>query len=394
MARISGAIAAIVLAVLLGVTIQGATRPQSLVMPTGGVTDRGPQDTVPVSEKAHQVLVERTRLQMWRGVTGPAPGESRDVTIAGQPLDGMERSATPAPELVRSWLAQRDANWDLLRQRAYLAGRVNLPEPLAAVLQQPQGRDWRRLHNEQVFFGGGIVIFGAAFLLALYLAIRGRIRTKAGLSGETVDRFNLLERWNHWITAVSFVLLALTGLLLLYGQYFLKPMLGAPAYRDWATFSVYLHVISAIPFVLGVLLMIVLWLRENGITRVDWRWLARAGGLFGGGEPSAYRFNAGQKAIFWAVVLSMLVLLGTGLSLIFPFAWLGYTGMQWVQLVHASIALIMIGIMLGHIYLGTVGMEGAFDAMWSGRVDRTWAREHHDRWYEQEVAGGGAGPRR
>lgn len=388
MARISGVIAAIVLAVLLGMTIQGARQPDDLVVPTGGVTNRGPQDSVPAGAQAQDALAARTRLQMWRGESGPAPGERADIAIAGRPLDGTT-DAQPR-ELVQTWLGQRDENWGLLRQRAFLAGTVNLPDPTAAVLQQPQGRDWRRLHNEEIYFGGGIVIFGAAFLLALYLALRGRIRTKAEMSGQTVQRFNTVERWNHWVTAISFILLALTGLLLLYGQSFLKPVLGAPAYRDWATVGVYTHVIAAIPFVLGVILMVILWLRDNWVTPVDLRWLARAGGLFGGGEPHAHKFNAGQKAIFWAVLLSMIVLLGTGLSLIFPFSWLGYDGMQWAQLVHAAVALIMVAIMLGHIYLGTVGMQGAFDAMWGGKVDRTWAREHHDLWYERIEGGSGA----
>jgi len=71
-------------------------------------------------------------------------------------------------------------------------------------------------------------------------------------------------------------------------------------------------------------------------------------------------------------------------AMMFPFLWTGYTGMQVVQSLHAAIALLMVGLIIGHIYIGTVGMEGAFSAMWSGWVDRNWAKEHHSLWYSGE----------
>lgn len=382
MARIFGVLAAILFLALFGLSYAAFMRPDHIVVPTGGVMDGGPQDTVPVGPKADEILAARTRLQMWRGISGPAPGIPTKPTISGEQVASSPPS-TPPRDIVQSWLARKDDDWSILRASQYLAGSVSLPESLAGVLQQPQGRDWRRLQNEQIVFIGGFIIFGVAFLLALFLAVRGRIRNKEGESGQEVKRFNLLERINHWVTAVSFILLALTGLLIIYGNTFLAPALGAPGYRNLLAVSVYVHVISAIPFVLGVLIMILLWVRENWLTRVDLAWIARAGGLFGGREPSAYRFNAGQKGIFWAVVATMVVMLATGLTLIFPFAWFGYTGMQWAQVVHALVALIIMGIILGHIYLGTVGEQGAFQAMWSGNVDRNWALQHHDLWYRE-----------
>lgn len=380
MARLFGAAAAILFLVLLGFTYAGWRGPDHMVVPTGGVVDRGPQDTVPVGPKAQDVFAARTKLQMWRGVSGPAPGIPTKPTISGEPVVSTPPS-TPPEDIVQSWFARKADDWPILRIRQFLAGTVSFPEPLAGVLQQPQGRTWRRIQNEQIVFWGGFIIFGVAALLGLFLAIRGRIRNKDGQSGQEVKRFNLLERINHWVTAVSFILLALSGLLIIYGKIFLEPAFGASGYRNLLAFSVYTHVISAIPFVLGVLLMVLLWVRENLINRVDLAWLARAGGLLGGREPSAFRFNAGQKGIFWMVVIAMVVMLATGLSLIFPFAWFGYTGMQWAQVIHAASAIVIIGIMLGHIYLGSVGEEGSFGAMWSGEVDRNWARQHHDLWY-------------
>jgi formate dehydrogenase subunit gamma len=262
-------------------------------------------------------------------------------------------------------------------------GTVNLPDPRAEVLQQPQGRDWRRLHNDQVTYGGGWVIFGFSLLLAAFLAVRGRIPVKEGFSGRKIERFNGFERANHWVAATSFLLIALTGLVLLYGQYFLKPWMGAGAYSWLAQANAYVHMAFMLPFMLAVLTMAVLWLRQNLPSKVDWEWLKQGGGFLSdeGPNPPARRFNAGQKLIFWAVMLGggLLILSGIGLMLPF-FLWLDIQAMQWLQIGHAALGLLMIAVIIGHIYIGTVGMEGAFDAMWSGEVDRHWAEEHHSLW--------------
>ena len=396
MARIGGAITALVLAVLLGWTIYASLGPENVVLPTGGVIDGGPEDELPASAIAGEVLRQRTELQRWRGESGPAPGEAADTTGKPALLEG--ESAAPAPrELVDSWLATREQNFDILRDRGFLRGTVNLPDPRAEVLQQPQGRDWRRLHNDQVTYGGGWVIFGFSLLLALFLAIRGRIPVKEGFSGRKLERFNAFERANHWVTATSFLLIALTGLVLLYGQYFLKPWLGAGAYSALAEASAFTHMAFMVPFVLGILIMAVLWLRQNLPSKLDWVWLKQGGGFFSdrGGNPPARRFNAGQKLIFWAVMFGGGLLIVSGLALMLPFFWwLEIQSMQWMQIVHAALGLIMIAVIIGHIYIGTVGMEGAFDAMWSGEVDHNWAKEHHSLWVKElESQGRVAEPR-
>ncbi|HEX7074809.1 MAG TPA: formate dehydrogenase subunit gamma, partial [Hyphomicrobiaceae bacterium] len=243
--------------------------------------------------------------------------------------------------------------------------------------------------NSAVFYGGAIYIFGLSLLIAIFLAWRGRIRIAEGESGETVRRFNVVERANHWLTATSFLLLAITGLIILYGLSVIRPWLGADPYDDVAGFSAWSHVALAVPFVLGVLVMIFLWTRENLPERLDWNWMRQFGGFLNDSaeKPPARRFNAGQKLVFWSVALSGIVLLVTGLFLMFPFDWAGYTGMQAAQVVHAVVALLMVGVIIGHIYIGTVGMQGAFEAMWSGRVDRNWAKEHHQLWYDRIESG-------
>jgi formate dehydrogenase subunit gamma len=398
MARIAGAITALVLAVLLGWTIYASLGPENLVLPTGRVIDRGPVDSLPTDATAAEALRARTELQRWRAESGPAPGEAADTT--GAPLRGQESAADPR-ELVQSWLTEQERFFELLRDRGFVRGTVNLPDPRAEVLQQPQGRDWRRLHNDQVTYGGGWVIFGFSLLLALFLAVRGRIPVKEGFNGRKIERFNGFERANHWVTATSFLLIALTGLVLLYGQYFLKPWMGAGAYSGLAEASAYVHMAFMLPFVLGVVIMAVLWLGQNLPSKIDWEWLKHGGGFLSdkGPNPPARRFNAGQKLIFWAVMLGGGLLTLSGLSLMLPFFWLDIQGMQWVQIVHAALGLVMIAVIIGHIYIGTVGMQGAFDAMWSGRVDRNWAKEHHSLWVEElehdgRAAERGGGPRR
>ena len=174
-------------------------------------------------------------------------------------------------------------------------------------------------------------------------------------------------------------------LVILYGNSAIRPWLGSSLYAELARASAWSHMTFAVPFVLGVLVMIALWTRQNLWERLDWQWLKRGGGfLRTDGRSTARRFNAGQKLVFWSVVLGGLSLTVTGAGMMFPFLWTDYTGMQIVQSLHAAIALPMVGLIIGHIYIGTVGMEGAFSAMWSGWVDRNWAKEHHSLWYSGE----------
>lgn len=385
MARVSGAIVAVVMAVLLALTIEALMQSDNVVQPTGGVTAGGPRDAVPVGKTADEILRARARLQQWRAVAGPSPQHEITPAITGSPIP-EGREFTPPRKLVKIWEQRQAADWQLLRKPRFEKGKTSLPPKFASVLIQPEGREWRRRRNEPVTYGGGVVIFGTALLLALFLTFRGRIRLVEGPSGDSMERFSAVERANHWVTATSFVVMALTGLIILYGQYLIRPWLGATPYSTLASASAYVHIAFAIPFVAGVAIMIILWLRENLFHKVDFAWLRHGGGFFAKRRqetPPAERFNAGQKIIYWAVVLGAILLLGTGIALAFPLLWLNIAGMQWAQLIHAATGLIMIAVILGHIYIGTIGMEGAFSAMWSGWIDRNWAKEHHRIWYDK-----------
>lgn len=296
---------------------------------------------------------------------------------------------TVGPVLAQSSLpepSRRGGNnaemWRDVRQG--VQGYVSIPNKQAGVLVQSEGELWRNWRNGPISTWGSWGLLGIIVVLALFFALRGRIRVESGLSGRTIERFNGLERGIHWLTATSFVLLALTGLVVLYGRYVLIPVLGPSAFSGLAHFSKLIHNYVGFAFIVGVVLTFVIWVRWNLPDRADLEWLKRGGGFFSKhSHPPARKFNAGQKLIFWAVVLFGGALCATGVLLLFPMWWADLQQMQMAQLVHAVLALFMIAVIIAHIYIGTIGMEGAFDAMGTGRVDVNWAIEHHDLWVEE-----------
>jgi formate dehydrogenase subunit gamma len=187
-------------------------------------------------------------------------------------------------------------------------------------------------------------------------------------------------------TAYSWCILAISGLNIVAGRVTLLPLIGNDAFSTLSTWLKYSHNFLAFPFTMGVILMLLVWVRHNIPNKVDVAWFKAGGGFIGHGHPPAGKFNGGQKAVFWIVVLGGGGLAVTGLGLMFPFYVTNVFGMQIIQVVHGGIALAMIAAMLGHIYIGSVGMEGALDAMNSGDVDLGWAKAHHSLWVEEELA--------
>jgi formate dehydrogenase subunit gamma len=281
---------------------------------------------------------------------------------------------------------QEEAVLNALQRGDAVAGRVSIPNPRAGDLIKPGGRDWSDLHRSTMFGLTVWTLVGMAAILAIFYLVRGRIRIESGRSGRSILRFNGLERFTHWLTAVTFIVLALTGLNLVIGQYTLLPLFGEGAFGTVSAWGKLAHNYLAWPFMLGIVLIFLVWVRDNIPSRVDGEWLRQGGGLFSKGKhPPARRFNAGQKMIFWSVVIGGAVLSFTGVILIFPD--LAGTSANWqlMQVVHGVAAAIMTAIILAHIYLGSVGMEGAYDAMGSGEVDLNWAKEHHSLWVEEQL---------
>lgn len=282
----------------------------------------------------------------------------------------------------------------LFKQGARIQGVVTIPDRKAGVLEQPQGRDWRGFHEGAMPWIGGIAILGMVALLAVFYLARGRIRlAPSEWTGRTILRFNAFERFAHWLTATCFIVLALSGLNYIFGKRLLQPLMGPEAFTTLSQWGKYAHNYLAWPFILGLVLMVALWLKGNIPSRIDLAWLKAGGGLFGNNHPHAGRFNAGQKIVFWIVILGGLAMSVSGVVLLFPFAVADIDGMQLAQIIHAVIGALFIAAMLAHIYIGSLGMEGAYDAMGSGEVDLGWARAHHDLWVEEQQAKTENGPR-
>ncbi|WP_114394215.1 formate dehydrogenase subunit gamma [Oleisolibacter albus] len=266
-----------------------------------------------------------------------------------------------------------------------IIGRVSIPDGKLATLVQPEGRVWRDFRQVWLKWGAGIIILGAAAALTLFYLLKGTLRIEHGRSGRWVPRFTTLDRFAHWTTAVSFLTLALTGLLVTFGRPILVPLFGHEVLTPLAQAGKILHNFTSVPFVLGLVLMAVLWIRDNIPERADWIWIKTGGGILRkvSEHPEAGRFNAGQKLVFWGVLSGGGALAISGFLMMVPFAFTGVTGMQWIHVIHAVVAAFMIAMILGHIYIGTLGMEGAFDAMGRGEVDENWAIEHHRGWYNE-----------
>ncbi len=303
------------------------------------------------------------------------------------------------------------SNSDLYRGIRYSETDVKVSNTghAANVLVQDGGMSWLLtrqggIQSYAAYGSGGIIA-----LLVLFYFIRGRMTIEGGPSGNTIERFKPVERFGHWCLAGSFIMLAITGLLLLFGRSVLIPIFGHEANSSIATFSIWVHNNIAWVFMASLVLIFVMWVAHNIPNKLDLVWLAKGGGIIGNAHPSARKFNAGQKIIFWMTVLLGASVSMSGLSLLFPFEipmfaetfamintvfpaiglpteLLPHEEMQLAHLWHAIVATTMIIAIIAHIYIGSVGMEGAFDAMGSGQVDLEWARQHHDLWVEEEEA--------
>jgi formate dehydrogenase subunit gamma len=274
----------------------------------------------------------------------------------------------------------------LLQELNRIQGRVSIPDQRSGVLEQPAGRDWRSFRDVTLRWVGGIAILGMLAALVIFYLTRGMVKLEGGRSGRTVVRFNAFERLVHWMTASCFIVLAITGLNITFGRPLLLPLIGLEAFSDWSQWGKYAHNYLSFPFTIGVVLIFLMWIAGNIPNRADVEWIKRGGGIVGNDHPPALRFNAGQKLIYWIVVIGGGAVAISGYLLMFPFYASGIEGMQVAQVVHSIVAVLFVAAMLGHIYIGTIGMEGAFEAMGSGTVDVNWAKEHHSLWLEQEKA--------
>ena len=279
----------------------------------------------------------------------------------------------------------------LLNELNKIQGRGTIPDARSYVLEHPAGRDWREWHEVTLRWIGGIAVLGMLALLIIFYLSRGMVRIENGRSGRKIVRFNAMERFVHWMTATCFIILSLSGLNITFGKPLLLPLLGPEAFTTWSELAKYAHNFLSFPFTIGVVLIFLMWIGGNIPNSTDLEWLKRGGGIIGKDHPPAGHFNAGQKMIYWIVVLGGGASAVTGYLLLFPFYGTGISGMQIAEVVHATVGVLFIAAMLGHIYIGTIGMEGAFEAMGEGTVDVNWAKQHHRLWLEDETARGAKG---
>ena len=276
----------------------------------------------------------------------------------------------------------------LLSELSRISGRCTLPDQKACTIEQPAGRDWRHFHQVTLRWIGAISILGMLALLVVFYLTRGMVKLESGRSGRVLVRFSAFERLVHWMTATCFIILAISGLNITFGKPLLLPLMGPEAFTEWSQWAKYAHNYLSFPFTLGVFLIFLMWIAWNIPKRADVEWLKQGGGMVGHRHPPADRFNAGQKVIYWIVVLGGAAVAVSGYILMFPFYGTNIADMQLAQIVHGVVALLFVAAMLGHIYIGTIGMQGAFEAMWDGTVDVNWAKEHHSLWAEKEMAKG------
>ncbi len=348
---------------------------------------------------ASSVWLIITLLAVWIVAAAPAV-----PALAQAPAPGIPSEAIGSTSDAEMW---RDI-------RRGERGTVSIPNPQAAQLIQSEGDTWRAVRNGPLSIYSAYAMLGMLALLSLFFVLRGRIRIEHGRAGVTIQRFNTLERVGHWLMATSFVLLALSGLNMLFGRTLMMPLIGREAFSFITLWGKYLHNYLAFAFMAGVALVFVLWVAQNLPNRHDIKWMLRGGGLFTrGSHPPAKKFNAGQKIIFWLVVICTISVSLSGIALMFPyetafmaktFTALNLVGFdlatdisplreqQLNQLWHAMVGVAFIVIIMAHIYLGTIGMEGAFDAVGSGQVDLNWAMEHHDLWVKELDDKGGLQP--
>ena len=342
------------------------------------------------------------------------------LTIGAQPASIPAASATPAVAPPINFVAPAEPKpdesnaergktqpgnnapfWRGVRESGNQPGISNLPGAEKGMLIQPfvqypgsrlasAGEAWRQVRNDWIIPYGAALLFIVVLALALFYWRRGTMSGHTPNTGRKIERFTPFERSAHWSNAIAFVVLAVSGLVMAFGKFFLLPVIGASLF-GWLTYGLKTaHNFAGPLFAVSLLVVFFTFVRDNFPRKEDLTWLLRGGGMFGGAEVASHRFNAGEKLLFWAGVFFLgLVVVGSGLVLnqLVPGVEYVRGNMQVAHMVHAIAGLLMLCLFLGHIYMGTLGMEGAYRAMRTGVVDEAWARDHHGLWADDVRAG-------
>jgi formate dehydrogenase subunit gamma len=252
------------------------------------------------------------------------------------------------------------------------------------------GEAWRQVRNQWIIPYGGSLLLILMLAIGLFYWRKGPLGSNAVETGKLIERFTYFERAAHWANAIAFCTLAISGLVMAFGRFILQPVVGNTLF-GWFTYALKnAHNFMGPLFAVSLVVVFFTFLRDNLPSKEDVTWLLKGGGLFGSHEVPSHRFNAGEKVIFWGGVFALgLIVVGSGLVLdkLIPGLLYVRETMQISHMVHASAAVFMIAMFMGHIYLGTIGMKGAYKGMKTGYVDETWAKEHHELWANDIAAG-------
>ncbi|RVU46355.1 formate dehydrogenase subunit gamma [Rubrivivax rivuli] len=288
--------------------------------------------------------------------------------------------------------------WRAVRETG---GLTSLPGAEKGVLIQPfvqypgskfttAGEAWRQVRNQWILPYGGSLLLIVVVAMGLFYRAKGTLGGHEPDTGRKIERFTPLERAAHWTNAIAFVALAVSGVIMAWGKFFLLPILGGTLF-GWLTYALKnLHNFAGPLFAVSLVIVLVTFIKDNWPSADDWKWIKSAGGLFGAEEVPSHRFNAGEKIVFWGGVLVLgFIVVASGLVLNMLVPGMAYlrSDMQIAHMVHAVAGVLMMAMFLGHIYMGTIGMKGAYSAMRTGYVDEGWAKEHHRLWYDDVRAG-------
>ena len=336
-----------------------------------------------------------------------APAAADAGGIKSQNIMEVKPDASADPGYAKQTNAEREKvqpgnNAPMWRQvGAGATGYTSLPTPEAGNLIQPfvqypgstltnAGEAWRQVRNNWIIPYGAAVMLIVLGAIAIFYWRKGSLPLHGAETGRKIERFTPLERSAHWANAIAFCVLAVSGLVMAFGKFVILPVVGATLF-GWLTFALKnAHNFAGPVFAVSLVVVIITFARDNLPRAEDLRWLVHGGGLFGGKEIASHRFNAGEKVLFWAgVFLLGLVVVGSGLVLdkLLPSLVYERGTMQIAHMVHAAAAMLMMAMFLGHIYMGTIGMQGAYKAMRTGYVDETWAKEHHELWLDDIQSG-------
>jgi formate dehydrogenase subunit gamma len=328
-----------------------------------------------------------------QGASAPAP----NAVVAPAEPKADESNAARA----KSQPGNNAPFWRGVRDSGAQQGTTNLPGAekgtlIQSFVQYPgslyttAGEAWRQVRNNWLLPYGGSLLLIVAVAIALFYFGKGRLGGHVADTGRKIERFTPFERAAHWANAIAFVVLAVSGIVMAWGKFFLLPILGATLF-GWLAYALKTaHNFAGPLFAVSLAIVFFTFVRDNFWRREDTQWLAKGGGLLSGHEPTSHRFNGGEKMLFWVGVLllgSIVVVTGLVLDGLIP-AWGETRGqMQVAHMMHAAAGVMMMAMFMGHIYIGTLGMKGAYSAMRTGWVDEGWAQEHHALWAQDVRAG-------